>query len=164
MSQQIGFCLLLKQIVKDLDRIAADSAKHEDCKIVGLHVFNQMKPMKIQIQIKHQNGGDVSLEDCARFSQSIEDRIEAAQLLNNSYVLEISSPGLNDILETEKEFETFKGFPIEVSTTSNSTSPILKIGLLHKRSKDHLLINVKGKLSKIPLENVIQVRLTNPTG
>ena len=121
--------------------------------------------MTIQIQITRKDGEEISLDDCAKFSSRIEENLESSKLLNKSYVLEISSPGLNDILETDREFETFKGFPIEVSTKNETDSKVLqKSGLLHTRSKEHLLINVKGKMSKIPRENVIQVRLASPTG
>ena len=153
------------QIVKDLDQLAANTAAKEGFAIVKLELIAQMKPMTIQIQITRNDGKEISLNDCAMFSSQIGETIEASNLIHKSYVLEISSPGLNDILETDKEFETFKGFPIEVSTKNSPNSTILqKSGLLHTRSKEHLLINVKGKMSKIPRENVVQVRLASPTG
>ena len=153
------------QIIKGLDQLAKNTALKEGLQIVWLKILAQIKPMKIEIQISRNDEQEVSLDDCAEFSHHIGDAIEASQLINHPYVLEISSPGLNDILETDKEFETFKGFPIEVSTKNNSDSTILqKSGLLHTRSKEHLLLNVKGKMSKIPRANVIQVRLSNPTG
>ncbi len=156
---------MTNQIVRDLDHLAAITANKEGFEIVGLKLFAQIKPMTIQVQITRKDGEYISLEDCARFSGQISNSIEDSKLMNKPYVLEISSPGLNDILETDKEFQTFKGFPIEVSTKSNNSSKVLqKNGLLHTRSKEHLLINIKGKMSKIPRENVIQVRLTSPTG
>ncbi|AAQ00690.1 MULTISPECIES: ribosome maturation factor RimP [Prochlorococcus] len=152
-----------KHIVKDLELLAANAAAKEGFEIIRLEVLAQMKPMKIQLQIRHKNGSDVSLEDCSRLSRPIGEVIENSKLINQSYILEISSPGLSDILETDKEFATFKGFPIQVSTKNKSNSTILQNGLLHTKSKEHLLINIKGKMSKIPIDNVIQVRLASPT-
>ncbi|KGG14746.1 MULTISPECIES: ribosome assembly cofactor RimP [unclassified Prochlorococcus] len=153
-----------KKLVKDLEHLAANSAAKEGFEVVGLKLITQIKPMTIQVQIRHQDGGDVTLDDCSKMTGPISDSIERAQLVNSAYILEISSPGLNDILETDKEFETFKGFPIEVSTKNQSQSFVLKSGLLHTRSEEHLLINVKGKMNKIPRKDVIQVRLASPTG
>ena len=153
-----------KKIVKDLERIAADTAEKQGFRIVHLQLNNQTNPMTIQVQIRHKDGTDVSLDDCTLITNPIGEALENSKLLNSAYILEISSPGLNDILETDKEFETFKGFPIEVSTKNDSQSTVLYSGLLHTRSKEHLLINVKGKMSKIPRESVIQVRLSSPTG
>ena len=154
---------MLNQASKDLEQIAANTASIEGYKMVGLQFFNQTKPMTIQVQICLQGGGDVSLDDCSRLSSPIGEAIENSNLLDIPYVLEITSPGLNDILKTDKEFETFKGFPIEVAKKSKTDSQIIESGLLHTRSKEHLLINVKGKISKIPRDHVMQVRLVSPT-
>ena len=154
---------MASQILKDLEHVAADTAAIEGFEIVGFQIQEKISPMTIQVQIRLQGGGDVSVDDCSHLTNPIAESIESSKLINAHYVLEISSPGLNDILETDKEFETFKGFPIEVSTRNKAKSPAIKSGLLHTRSKDHLLINVKGKISKIPRENVMQVKLISPT-
>ena len=152
-----------KQFSKDIEQLAANIAAIEGYQVVGLHLIDQIKPMTIQIQICLKGGGDVSLDDCYHLSKPIGEAIEKLKLLDIPYVLEISSPGLNDILKTDKEFETFKGFPIEVSKKDETNSQIIESGLLHTRSKEHLLINVKGRISKIPRNLVMQVRLVSPT-
>ncbi len=154
---------MLNQFSKELEKIAASTAAIEGYKVIGINFFNHTKPMTIQIQICLKGGKDVSLDDCSYLSKPIGEAIENSKLLDFPYVLEVSSPGLNDILETDKEFETFKGFPIEVSKKDGTNSQVIESGLLHKRSKEHLLINVKGKISKIPRKHVMQVRLVSPT-
>ena len=152
-----------KLFSENIEQIAAEVADIEGFQVVGLNFLYQTKPMTIQVQICLNGGGDVSLDDCSRLSKPIGDAIEKSKLLNIPYVLEISSPGLNDILKTDKEFETFKGFPIEVSKKDKTDLTVIESGLLHTRSKEHLLINVKGKISKIPRNLVMQVRLVSPT-
>ena len=120
--------------------------------------------MTIQVQIRQKNGNDVSLEDCAVLSTPLGEEIEQSQLLKDPYVLEISSPGLTDLLETDRDFETFKGFPIEVMYKNTENCQVIKTGLLHQRTSDHLVINIKGKLSRISRNDVITVRHTTPTG
>ncbi len=156
---------MTNEITKDLDHLAVNTALQEGLEVVAMKLHTEIKPMTIEIQISRKDGKEISLDDCANFSGQIGNSIDSNNLLKDSYVLEISSPGLNDILKTDKEFETFKGFPIEVSIQNTTASPILyKNGLLHTRSEEYLLINVKGKMSKIPRENIIQVRLATPTG
>ncbi len=109
-------------------------------------------------------GKDVSLDDCASFSKPMGDAIEASQLLKEAYVLEISSPGIGDQLLSDRDFETFKGFPVEVIFKNDRTSELKKTGLLHERSTNHIHLNIKGRMSRIPRENILDVRLTSPTG
>ncbi len=152
------------KIVTDLKHLASNAAGEKGLEVVGIK-FNASKiPLTIQVQIRQKNGMDVSLEDCALFSTPMGEAIELSQLLNSPYVLEISSPGLRDVLQSDREYDTFKGFPIEVLFRNKENSELLKSGLLHARTKAHLIINIKGRISKIPRKDVIEVRLTNPTG
>ena len=116
--------------------------------------------MTMQVQIRHSDGGDVSLDDCARFSEPMGEAIEASELLDQGYVLEISSPGIGEQLKTDKDFKTFKGFPIEITIQNDSGSNLSRTGLLHERSKTHVHLNIKGQIKQIPREEVISVRLT----
>ncbi len=116
--------------------------------------------MTIQVQIRAQGGGDVSLDDCARLSNPIEEALEASKLFNEAYVLEISSPGIGENLITDRDFVTFRGFPIEILHRTENGSEIQKSGLLLERSADHIHLNIKGRIARIPRQKVINVRLT----
>ena len=106
----------------------------------------------------------MSLDDCARFSGVMDKALEASNLINESYVLEISSPGIGNRLNTDRDFLTFRGFPIKVSFCGDDGSELHQDGLLQERSKDHLLVNIRGRLKKIPRASVLSVNLTSPTG
>lgn len=114
----------------------------------------------MRVQIRHIQGEDVSLDDCSRFSGSLNEALDSSELLNENYVLEISSPGIGEKLINDRDFETFKGFPIEVTVKNEENTELHQAGLLHKRSIDHVHLNIKGKITRIPREKVIEVRLT----
>ena len=118
----------------------------------------------MQVQIRQLGGGDVSLEDCARFSTPLGEAIESSQLAPENYVLEVSSPGISDKLLSDRDFKTFKGFPIEVTYSSEKNSQLSKRGLLHEKSQNHLHLNIKGRMSRINLDAITEVRLVSPTG
>ncbi|WP_036900581.1 MULTISPECIES: ribosome assembly cofactor RimP [Prochlorococcus] len=153
------------QIVTNLESLACDTAANNGLEVYGFTINTDKKPMNIQVQIKKMScEEEISLEDCVHFSEPMNEAIEQSKLLDNGYVLEISSPGLSDLLETDRDFKTFKGFPIEVRLKDKDNSELLKSGLLHERSKEYLLVNIKGRISKIPRKNIISVQLTSPTG
>ena len=116
--------------------------------------------MTMQVQIRHMGGGDVSLDDCSRFSGSMNEALEASSILNGNYVLEISSPGIGEELIQDRDFETFKGFPIQVTFKNAKNNQTSSSGLLHKRCIDYVHLNIKGKINRIPRKEVIGVRLT----
>ncbi len=120
--------------------------------------------MSIQVNIRHSDiSQDISLQDCAELSPLMNQAIEKSNLINQPFFLEISSPGIGEFLTEERDFETFKGFPVEVAYKKDGNNQTLEKGLLQDRSKNEVFINLKGRISRIPRDDVIRVRLTTPS-
>ena len=130
-----------------------------DFKICGFKILTNQNPLVIEIVIKKTNGDDISLDDCALFNTPASEKIENSNLLNCSYVLEISSQGVSDELTSERDFKTFKGFPVNVELNQKNSKIKFLNGLLYEKSKDYLAINIKGKIKKIPFDEVLKISL-----
>ena len=124
-------------------------------------MLDHLNPLSIQVNIRHKNPDKkVTIDDCSNLSQYIDKAIQEASILDQPFTLEISSEGVGDLLTEAKDFQIFKGFPIEVTYQDLKKIEQQTNGLLLKRSDNDLQINQKGKIHRIPLEDVIQVRLT----
>ncbi len=130
-----------------------------DFEICNLIIKTNQNPIVIEITIKKTNGDDISLDDCALFNNPASEEIENSNLLNCSYVLEISSQGVSDELTSERDFKTFKGFPVNVELNQKNSKIQFLSGLLYEKSKDYLAINIKGKIKKIPSDEVLKISL-----
>ena len=127
-------------------------------------MLTHMSPMTLEVQIRHSSGTDVSLDDCAGFSGVLGDALETSTLLTEAYVLEISSPGIGDQLIEDRDFQTFRGFPVEVIHRDKDYDSEQRLdGLLLERSDDELQINIRGRIKRISRDRVIGVRLTSPS-
>ena len=124
-----------------------------------LNIHTNKSPITLIITLKKLNGDDISLDDCSKFNTPASDLIENSNLLNCSYVLEISSQGVSDELTSERDFKTFKGFPVNVELNQNNSKIKFLNGLLYEKSKDYLAINIKGKIKKIPFHEVQRISL-----
>ena len=127
--------------------------------ICNLNLQTNQNPLVLEIFIKKTNGDDISLDDCALFNTPVSEEIESSNLLNCSYVLEISSQGVSDQLTSERDFKTFKGFPVNVELNQKNSKIKFLNGLLYEKSKDFLTINIKGKIKKIPFVEVLRISL-----
>ena len=127
--------------------------------IHSLILQTNKQPIVIEIIIKKINGEDISLDDCAQFNAPASEEIDNSNLLNCSYVLEISSQGVSDELTSERDFKTFKGFPVNVELNQKNSKIKFLNGLLYEKSKDYLAINIKGKIKKIPFDEVLKISL-----
>tara|TARA_Y100001968_G_scaffold201887_1_gene185394 strand:- start:517 stop:981 length:465 start_codon:yes stop_codon:yes gene_type:complete len=154
----------LKHLVLDIQNIANEAASDKGFEIVDIKLNTDLNPMTLQLQIRSKENEDISINDCALLSKPISEALDNSKLFDQPYVLEISSPGISEFLESEKDFETFKGFPVEVIFEDKYQSKFKKIGLLQEKSKDDLKLNLKGKISIIPLKSIMRVKLKNPEG
>ena len=148
-----------KENKSKLEALLEKVANERDLEICSLNIRTNQNPIVIEITIKKTNGDDISLDDCALFNTPASEVIENSNLLNCSYVLEISSQGVSDELTSERDFKTFKGFPVNVELNQKNSKIKFLNGLLYEKSKDYLAINIKGKIKKIPFDEVLKVSL-----
>ena len=148
-----------KEDKSKLEALLEKAAREKDLEIYSLNILTNQNPIVIQIIIKKTNEDDISLDDCVRFNAPASDEIEKSNLLNCSYVLEISSQGVSDELTSERDFKTFKGFPVNVELNQKNSKKKFLNGLLYEKSNDYLAINIKGRIKKIPFDEVLKISL-----
>ena len=59
----------------------------------------------------------VTIDDCERVSRQLSDLLEAEQMLNQAYTLEVSSPGVDRPLFTLEQIAERQGEMVEVRLT-----------------------------------------------
>ena len=148
-----------KEKKSTLEKLLKKVANIWNYEIFSLNIKTNQNPIVIEIIIKNSNGDDISLDDCALFNTPASEEIENSNLLNCSYVLEISSQGVSDELTSERDFKSFKGFPVNVELNQKNSKIKFLNGLLYEKSKDYLAINIKGKIKKIPFDEVLKISL-----
>ena len=148
-----------KEKKSTLEKLLKKVANIWNYEIFSLNIKTNQNPNIIEITIKKINGDDISIDDCALFNTPASEEIENSNLLNCSYVLEISSQGVSDELTSERDFKTFKGFPVNVELNQKNSKIKFLNGLLYEKSKDYLAINIKGKIKKIPFDEVLKISL-----
>ena len=153
-----------KACKNNLEILLQRIAEEYNFKIHSLDLLTNQNPIIVKIIICKTNNKDITLDDCSRFNNPATNVIENSNLLKCSYVLEISSQGVSDELTSERDFKTFKGFPVNVELNQKNSQTKFLDGLLYEKSKDYLAINIKGKIKKIPFSEVLRVSLCTLKG
>jgi ribosome maturation factor RimP len=60
--------------------------------------------------------GGITVDDCELISRAFEEKLDAADLISDAYVLEVSSPGLGRPLKKERDYRRALGQRVEVHT------------------------------------------------
>ena len=150
---------MIKDNKSNLEILIKELAKSFKFEIYKINLLTNQNPLTIQIILKNFDGNDITLDDCLRFNEPVLSAIDSSNLFNCRYVLEISSQGVSDELTSKRDFETFKGFPVRVELNQNNSKFRNLNGLLYEKSNDFLAINIKGKIQKIPFNEVMKVSL-----
>ena len=99
------------------------------------------------------------MDDCERMSRALEASLDAAEIIPDAYVLEVSSPGISRQLVTDREFISFKGFPVIISTSPPYEQQQEWIGQLVRRDETTVCLNQKGRVVEIPRNLITTVQL-----
>ncbi len=118
---------------------------------------NQHPPI-LRLDVRNRSA-DTGLDDCEQMSRTLEAILDDSDLILDAYVLEVSSPGLSPELTTEKDFTSFKGFPIMVRTATPYRGHQEWIGTLVGRDQQQVHLNQKGRPIAIPRDLITQVHL-----
>ena len=99
--------------------------------------------------------GGVDLDDCQDLSRKLEELLDAQDLIKTSYILEVSSPGLDRELRKPRDFQREMGKDIDVSLFAPLDGKKVVTGPLS--AYDGETINV-GDMA-IPMDKVAKVNL-----
>jgi ribosome maturation factor RimP len=104
--------------------------------------------------------GGVSLDDCQLISESISEILDEVDPIEQSYYLEVSSPGINRPLKKIEDFERFKDHKIEVKLYAPMNGVKKLIGTLMELKDDIIIMEMDNTDHiKIPLSATASVRL-----
>ena len=151
-------------LLPDLQELASATALDHGFELADLQALAHMQPMTVQIQIRRPSGDDVTLDDCAGFSAPMGEALENSAVLTEAYVLEISSPGIGERLQTDRDFQTFRRYPVDVIHRETEGTEQRHSGTLIERTDNYLKISVHGRIKQIPRDSILSVELASPTG
>jgi ribosome maturation factor RimP len=151
-------------LLPELETLARSVLEPRGFILRAVHLLSHRIPLTVQVMVQKADGTDISLDECAALSMPLGEAIEVAGLLPDAYVLEVSSPGIGEELHDDRDFRSFRGFPVEVRFRDPKGAEVRREGLLLERDADALHLNMRGRPQRIPRGDVIAVRLVSPTG
>ncbi len=145
-------------LIPKIIELAQPIARDLNLEIVDAVFLTNQSPPRLRVDIRSLQD-DTSLDNCEQMSRALEAGLDESGMIPDAYVLEISSPGLSSELTTERDFITFRGFPILVKTRAPHKGQTEWVGRLIDRTADQLRLNLKGRTVTIPRESVLEVWL-----
>ena len=93
----------MDSIKQKIQELAAQTAEDERFELVGADIIGSGRKVTVRVVIDKEGG--VTIGDCERMSRSLDALLDVEDPIKGSYVLEVSSPGLDRPLLKQADFE-----------------------------------------------------------
>jgi ribosome maturation factor RimP len=138
--------------------LATPIARDIGLEIVEIVFQTNKRPPVLRVDIRNLDR-ETGLEDCEQMSRALETSLDSQEIIPGAYILEISSPGISRQLTSDREFNSFKGFAVIVTTREEAGGQKEWRGKLQGRDEERLYLNQKGRAISLVRSSVIGVRL-----
>lgn len=149
----------IKQRVYEL---AVKAAEDEGFELAKAEVLGSGRRMIVRIIIDKEGG--VNISDCERMSRGFEALLDVEDPIKGSYTLEVSSPGLDRPLNSQKDFEKSIGKLVRIITKEKmADNQTFFTGRLIDVGESWIRISMEKKGGNqdlfIPLDKISKARL-----
>jgi ribosome maturation factor RimP len=116
--------------------------------LIKVEILTKEKGRILRLYIDKEGG--VNLDDCVKISKQINPVLDVEDIIHGSYVLEVSSPGLDRPLVREKDFLKYKGKLVKIQ---------IKEPIDNRRNYKGKIVDVKEGILMLNIEEGITVEL-----
>lgn len=143
----------MSKVIEDaVERIVEELLVGTDIELVSVEYVRE-KDWYLRVFI--DKAGGIEIDDCQELSGRLEKILDEKDIIKGSYILEVSSPGLDRELKKPKDFQRENGKTVDVSLFAPIDGKKLISGVLKNYDGEHITIDEQ----KLPMDNVAQVRL-----
>ena len=145
-------------LIPQITDIATPIAAQLGLEVVAVIFHTHERPPCLRVDIRNP-AAETGLQDCERMSRALEAALDASETIPFPYALEVSSPGTSRQLTTDREFNAFSGFAVQVTTHQPVDKKTEWQGQLIRRDDTKIYLSLKGRTVEIPRELVSKVSL-----
>jgi len=102
--------------------------------------------------------GGITIDDCQSVSEELSDLLDIADPIEQSYIFEVSSPGLDRPLKTDRDYRKNIGKPIEIKLFSPLEGKKIIEGILKGHTESSVEIEVEGKALNVEKASIALIR------
>jgi ribosome maturation factor RimP len=148
-----------ERVAEEVRRVAEGVVSPLGLEVVDVVFRRQGKYTLLRIDLDRAGLPGISLDDCERASRAIEPEIDSLGLSQDSFELQISSPGVERPIVTDDDVRRNTGRPVRVETSEKVQGAVEFRGVLRGLSgKDLRIESATGEEIVVPRRAVASAR------
>ena len=144
---------MANRVEEAVEKIAEEILANTDYELVDVEYVKE-RDWFLRVYIDKEGG--IGLDDCQEVSGLLDEKLEELNIINDRYILEVSSPGLDRALKKEKDFKREMGKLVDIALYKAIDGEKMITGKLTGYTKDIITID---ETREIALKDIALVRL-----
>ena len=144
-----------QQVENDVMTIAEELLK--DQSEIELVDVEYVKERDWYLRVFIDKAGGIEIDDCQALSERLEKVLDEKDIIRDSYILEVSSPGLDRQPKKPRDFVREQGKKVDVTLYAPVDGTKEFTGVLEGYDEDAKTVTIDGKAW--PLEKISVIRL-----
>jgi len=141
---------MFDDVKKRIEDEIAEDLRSYNVEIIDFSIHYRNRTAAIVLLLDHEDGG-INLEECMHFNKKITALIENEVLIGGEYTVEVSSPGLDRPLRTERDFMRARGKKVKFHLKQMVENKLEHDGSVQEVDHDKVTIATPVKSVTIPL-------------
>jgi ribosome maturation factor RimP len=142
---------------RELETLLTPTVSGLGLRVWGLEYLGQGSRSTLRLYIDSDAG--VTIEDCERVSKQVSALLDVEDVLQTSYTLEVSSPGMDRLLFKPEQYAESIGETVDVRLNYPFEGRRRVVGALTGLQNDEVTVQVEDSEYLIPLSNVQRARI-----
>jgi ribosome maturation factor RimP len=144
-------------VIKQVEATVLPVLEELGLELVEVQFRREQSGWVLRLIIDKQDG--VSLDDCVAVSREVGQLLDIDDFIEQSYNLEVSSPGLERPLKSMADFQRFVGRKARIKTIESIAGEQVFIGRISQTEGEVIVLEVGRKEITIPFSLVAKARL-----
>ena len=144
---------------KSIETLIAPSLEAMGYRVLRAAFTGGGKRATLQVMAERVDDVAMSVDDCSLVSQTVSALLDVADPIPDSYMLEVTSPGIDRPLVRREDYERFAGFEAKVELNQPLDGRRRFRGRLIGLDGDAAKMNLGAETVRLPLAQITRAKL-----
>ncbi len=147
----------MDNVIEKIKELSASYMEAAGIELVDITYKREQGGMVLRLLVDTAAG--ISIDECEKLNSYLGELLDKENVMEDRYTLEVSSPGLDRPMVTDRDFERSMGRELEMTTYEPIDSRKTHEGRLIGMDKENIVIEAGGVSTVIPRNKIARARL-----
>jgi ribosome maturation factor RimP len=152
----------MRKDLQDLWTLAEPYVRDAGFDLIEVQFAREQRGAVLRLFIDRPTGQDqtlIGVDDCERVSRDVSAALDVADNISHTYLLEVSSPGLDRPLRRERDFARFVGESARVRLEAGVEGRRNFSGTIQAAKDGRVEIACDGRSYELPIDDIVRANL-----